>query len=112
MVERLVILASPSAADQARAGLEAAAGRLLAKYGDRVWVVELPPDTEVAFASQALVTGVFPGVVPDTVAVDDEAGRLGLAAWNLRQSPAFDLTRRSRRGEGRAWDDEGMEPEG
>jgi hypothetical protein len=112
MVERLVILAPGSAVEGAQGRLQAAGGRLLARYGDTVWVVELPVDTEPAIASDPAVLGVFAGAVPDTLAPDDEAGRLGIAAWNLRQTPSFRASREARRGEGRAWDDEGFEPEG
>jgi hypothetical protein len=112
MVERLVILAPRSAVDGAQGRLQGVGGRLLARYGDRVWIVELPADTESAIANDQAVTGVFDGAVPDTVAPDDEAGRLGVAAWNLRQTPSFRASREARRGEGRAWDDEGFEPEG
>jgi hypothetical protein len=114
MVERLVILASASMADDARARLEAVGGRLLARYGDTVWIVDLPPDADAALADAPSVEGVFAGVVPDgvTVMVSDEAARLGIAAWDLRHSPSFRAAREARRGEGRAWDDEGFEPEG
>ena len=122
MVERLVILvagrAAPaadgagSAADDARSRLEAVGGRQLAVYGDTVWVVELPPDAEAALADDPSIQGVFDGPVPDTVTVEDEAARLGIAAWDLRHSPSFRAAREARRGDGRAWDDEGFEPEG
>ena len=114
MVERLVILASAAAAaaDAARARLESLGGRLLARYGDRVWVVELPPDVDAALADDPSVEGVFGSAVPDDITVEDEAGRLGIAAWDLRHSPSFRAAREARRGEGRAWDDEGFEPEG
>ncbi len=87
MVERLVILASASTADAAQARLEALGGRLLARYGDSVWVAELPPDADAALADDPSVEGVFGGATPDNVTVEDEAGRLGIAAWNLRHSP-------------------------
>ena len=112
MVERLVILAPGSAVEDAEGRLQAAGGRLLARYGDTVWVVELPVDGEPAIASAPAVAGVFAGPVPDTVVPDDEAGRLGIAAWNLRQTPTFRASRTARRGDGRTWDDEGFEPEG
>jgi hypothetical protein len=111
MVERLVVLA-PASGEGAEARLQAAGGRLLARYGDTVWVVELPPDAEPAVADDPAVLGVFAEAAPETLAPDDEAGRLGIAAWNLRQSPSFRATRDARRGDGRAWDDEGFEPEG
>ena len=112
MVERLVILAPGSAVEDAQGRLQTAGGRLLARYGDAVWVVEMPVDSESAIASDPAVKGLFAGAVPDTVAPDDDAGRLGIAAWNLRQTPSFRASRDARRGEGRAWDDEGFEPEG
>ena len=112
MVERLIVHAPASASDATRARLDAAGGRLLARYGDRIWVVELPPEAEATVAGDPAVQGVFADAVPDTVTVPDEAGRLGIAAWNLRHSPSFRATRRARRGEGRPWDDEGFEPEG
>ena len=112
MVERLVVLAPASSAGGAEARLQAAGGRLLARYGEAVWVVELPPDAEPAVADDPAVLGVFAAAAPETLAADDEAGRLGIAAWNLRQSPSFRATREARRGDGRAWDDEGFEPEG
>jgi hypothetical protein len=112
MVERLVIVASASRADDALARLQAIGGRLLARYGDTVWVAELPPEAESALADDPAVQGVFAGPVPDTVTVEDEAGRLGIAAWDLRQSPSFRAARAVRRGDGQAWDDEGFEPEG
>jgi hypothetical protein len=112
MVERLVILASASTADDARARLEALGGRPLARYGASVWVVELPPDADAALADHPSIEGVFDGAIPDDITVQDEAGRMGIAAWDLRHSPSFLATRAARRGDGRAWDDEGFEPEG
>jgi hypothetical protein len=112
MVERLMILAPAATAEDARARMEALGGRLLARYGDNVWVVELPPDADAALADDPSIEGVYSGAIPDSVTVEDEAGRLGIAAWDLRHSPAFRATRTARRGEGRAWDDEGFEPEG
>jgi hypothetical protein len=112
MIERLVILASASTADDARARLEALGGRPLARYGTSVWVVELPLDTDAALADDPSIEGVFDGAIPDEITVQDEAGRMGIAAWDLRHSPSFLATRAARRGDGRAWDDEGFEPEG
>ena len=85
---------------------------MLARYGDSVWVVELPTDAEPALARDPAFQGPFAAAVPETVSVEDEAGRLGIAAWNLRQSPSFRASRDARRGEGRAWDDDEFEPEG
>jgi len=112
MVERMVVLAPGSAVEDAQGRLQAAGGRLLARYGDTVWVVELPVESESAIAGDPAVQGVFAGAVPDTVTPDDEAGRLGVAAWNLRHTPSFRASREARRGDGRTWDDEEFEPEG
>jgi hypothetical protein len=122
MVERLLILAAGgaapaadgagSAADDARSRLEALGGRQLARYGDAVWVVELPPDAEAALADDPSIQGVFDGPVPDNVTVDDEAARLGIAAWDMRHSRSFRAAHEARRGDGRAWDDEDFDPEG
>ena len=98
MVERLVILAPAAASEDAQARLQAAGGRVLARYGDRVWVVDLPPEAETAIAGDADVQGVFAGEVPDPAGVDDDAGRMGIAAWNLRQTASFRAARGVRRG--------------
>jgi hypothetical protein len=52
--------------------------------------------------------------VPDDVgaALDDETGRLGISAWNVRHSASFAATRANRVGDGRSWGDEGVDPEG
>jgi hypothetical protein len=112
MVEHLVILASAAAADDARARLGALGGRVVAAYGPLVWVVDSPAEGAQALASEPGVQAVFDGPAPDGLAGHDEAGRMGIAAWNLRQSPEFRASRQARIGEGRSWDDEGVEPEG
>jgi hypothetical protein len=112
MVERLMILARGATSEDALARLQAAGGRVLAKYGDRVWVADLTSEAEAAIAGDADVRGVFAGAVPDPADVDDDAGRMGIAAWNLRQSSSFRAARGARQGDGRTWDDEGFEPEG
>lgn len=116
MVEYLVIIASPAAADDARARLGALGGRVLQAYGPLVWVVESPAHDMAALASEsggrAVFRAVLDGPAPEALAGDDEAARMGIAAWNLRRSKAFAASRRARVGEGRSWGDEGAEPEG
>ena len=114
MVERLVILASPSVAAGVRSRLTAAGGRVLAAYGARVWIVDIAPETEAALAGPGdpAVLGVFADAAPDIASELDDAEQIGVAAWNLRHSPAFQATRRTRRGDGRPWDDPDDEPEG
>ena len=112
MVERLMILARGATPEDAQARLQAAGGRVLARYGDRVWVADVTPEAEAAIAGDTNVQGVFSGEVPDPAGVDDDAGRMGIAAWNLRQTASFRAARSARLGEGQSWDDEGFEPEG
>jgi hypothetical protein len=112
MVERLMILAPAATPEDAQARLRGAGGRVLARYGDRVWVAEMPPEADATVAGDPAIQGVYAGAIPDPTGVDDDAGRLGIAAWNLRQSASFRAARRTRTGEGRSWDDEGFEPEG
>jgi hypothetical protein len=112
MVERLMILAPTPEYDEARVRLQAAGGRLLAIYGATVWIVELPPEAEASLAQDPAVRGVFAGPVPEAEIVADEAGRSGIAAWNLRRSESFRAARAARPGEGLPWDEEGFEPEG
>ena len=112
MVERLMILAPAATTEDAQARLQALGGRVLARYGDRVWVAELPPEADATLAGDPAVQGVFAEAVPDPAGVDDDAGRLGIAAWTLRHSASFRAARSARLGEGRSWDDEGFEPEG
>ena len=112
MVERLVILAPAATSEDAQARLEAAGGRVLARYGDRVWVADLMPEAEAVIVGDVDMYGVFAGAVPDPAGVEDDAGRMGIAAWNLRQSSSFRAARGARQGEGRTWGDEGFEPEG
>ena len=112
MVEHLVILAFPAAADDVRARLGALGGRVLQVYGPAVWVVESSAEGAEALASEPGIRAVFDGPAPDALAEDDEAARMGIAAWNMRRSPAFQASRRTRIGEGRSWGDEEVEPEG
>lgn len=111
MVEHLVILASAAVADDVRARLSELDGRVLQAYGP-VWVVELPADRAQTMASEPGIGAVFDGPAPEDLAGDDEAARLGIAAWNMRRTPEFEASRRTRFGEGRSWGDEGVEPEG
>lgn len=114
MVERLVILEPAAAIAAAHAWLARSGGRVAQAYGDRVWIVEIPADGVAPIDDEPAIAALYADEVPDdTVAalVADEAGRLGIAAWNLRQTPSFRATRTARRGEGRSWGDD-VEPEG
>jgi hypothetical protein len=112
MVERLVILDNSVTADALKARLGAFETRLLQVYSPLVWVVDTSTVGAAALASEAGIAGVFDGPAPAELAGEDEGARLGIAAWNLRRTPAFEASREARTGEGRSWGDEGADPEG
>jgi hypothetical protein len=107
MAQQLVILAADVAREDLHARVVAIGGRVVQAYGPRVWIVDAPDGSPG-------IDGAYPGPVPTGVeaAIEDETGRLGVAAWNVRHSASFAATRANRVGEGRSWDDEGVEPEG
>jgi hypothetical protein len=109
MAQQLVILAADAARQDLHARIVAKGGRVAQAYGTRVWIVD-PPDGAGGLDDLE----AYPGQVPEDVAaaVDDETGRLGIAAWNERHSASFAATRVNRIGDGRSWGDEGVEPEG
>ena len=111
MAEYFVVLAPAASPDDVRAWLAAAGGRPVQAYGDRALVVELP-EGATAGSAEAPEMRMFKGPVPDDLGGLDEVAQMGVEAWNLRQSPAFQRSRRTRIGEGRSWGDEEAEPEG
>jgi hypothetical protein len=109
MAQQLVILAADAAREDLHARVVAMGGRVSQAYGPRVWIVDVPETADWPSDVE-----VYQGRVPDGVeaGLDDETGRLGIAAWNVRHSASFATTRENRVGEGRSWGDEGVEPEG
>ena len=107
MAQQLVILAADEAREDLHARVVATGGRVVQAYGPRVWIVDVPE-------GGPRIDGAYEGPVPPDVeaAIEDETGRLGIAAWNVRHSASFAATRANRVGEGRSWDDEGVDPEG
>ena len=71
-----------------------------------------PRPTSARMTGWPGVVAAFDGSVPAAIEIEDETGRLGIAAWNVRHSASFAATRANRVGEGRSWGDEGVEPEG
>jgi hypothetical protein len=115
MTQQLVILEAEAAREDLHARVVAMGRRVVQAYGPRVWIVDVPEGAEEGpGASWPGVVAVYEGPVPAEaeVEVDDETGRLGIAAWNVRHSASFAATRANRVGEGRSWGDEGVEPEG
>jgi hypothetical protein len=112
MAEYFVVVAPAASLDDVRAWLAAAGGRPVQAYGDRALVVELAEGGTVGSAETPDLVRMFKGPVPEDLGGLDEVARMGVEAWNLRQSSAFQRSRRTRIGEGRSWDDEEAEPEG
>jgi hypothetical protein len=107
MAQQLVILAADAAREDLHARVVAMGGRVVQAYGPRVWIVDAPDGSPG-------IEGAYSGAVPGEVEaeIEDETGRLGVAAWNVRHSASFAATRANRVGDGRPWDDEGVESEG
>jgi hypothetical protein len=117
MTQQLVILEPDAAREDLHARVAEMGGRVVQAYGPSVWIVDVPDDSHSVVASGTDWPGViaaFGGFVPDDIAagIEDDTGRLGIAAWNVRHSASFAATRANRVGEGRSWGDEGVEPEG
>ena len=112
MAEYFVVLAPAASPDDVRTWLDVAGGRAVQAYGDRALVVELPEGAVAGSAEMSEIASVYEGPVPEGLGGLDEVARMGVQAWNLRQSAAFQRSRRTRIGEGRSWDDEDADPEG
>jgi hypothetical protein len=112
MVECFVIPAPEASSDDVRTWLAASGGRLIQAYGDRALIVELPEGAPIETSEGSEIVTLYDDLVPDDLPDLDEVARMGVAAWNVRHSDAFQQSRRARVGEGRSWDDEGAEPEG
>ncbi|MBA3316043.1 MAG: hypothetical protein M3552_19285 [Planctomycetota bacterium] len=87
-------------------------GRVTHRYGRRALIIDAGADAVWELGARPAVSGVFPMIVPaEVVAQLDEAGQLGAAAWNARQSPPRRGTK-ERTGEGFSWGHPGFEAEG
>jgi hypothetical protein len=112
MVECFVVLAPQASPEDVHTWLAAAGGRSIQAYGERALIVELPEVVDAEAPETSETVTLYGDRVPEDLPGLDEVGRMGAAAWNLRHSEAFQESRRTRVGEGRSWDDEGVEPEG
>ena len=114
MGQQVVILEADAAREELHARVVEIGGRVVQAYGTQVWIVDVPEGAaeDGPGARWPGVVAAYEGSVPAEITVDDETGRLGLAAWNLRHTASFAATRANRFGDGRSWGDEGVEPEG
>ena len=112
MAEYFVVVAPAASPDDVRAWLAAAGGRPVQAYGDRALVVELPEREGAASAEPPGIVRIFGGPVPEELGGLDDVAVIGVRAWNMRQTAAFEQSRHTRIGEGRSWGDEEAEPEG
>jgi hypothetical protein len=112
MVECFVVLAPAASPDECRVWIAAAGGRLIQAYGDRALIVELPEGWAAESTEASEIVTLYEGRVPEDLPGLDDVGRMGVAAWNVRRSEAFQRSRQTRVGEGRSWGDEEAEPEG
>ena len=112
MVEYFVVLAPAASPEEVPAWLDVAGGRAVQVYGDRALVVEFPEGGAAGSAEAPEIVRIYGGPVPEDLGGLDEVARMGVKAWNMRQSAAFQRSRQTRIGEGRSWGDEEAEPEG
>jgi hypothetical protein len=112
MTEYFAVVNPAASPDDVRAWLAAAGGRSVQSYGDRAMVVDLPERLATGPSEAPGIVTIYDGPVPDELGGLDEVARMGVAAWNLRQSEGFQESRRARIGEGRSWGGEGTDPEG
>src|SRR4029078_9600345 len=97
MAQRPVSLEALAAREALHARVVAMGGRVMQAYGARVWIVDVPEGAEEApGAGWPGVVGAYEGPAPAEMEVDDDAGRLGIAAWNVRHSASFAATRANR----------------
>ena len=115
-VEEQVIVLSPSAHEAARAPQDDAreqGARIFHRYGPRVLIGDVPrertgavraaySDADVAAAPRDLASAATDDL--------DPIGTLGLAAFQLRQSPEFIRAKEQRPGANAPWDGDGLLP--
>ena len=112
--ERLIIAPVGGAARSPEPALNAAGGRIMHQYGERVVIAEMPPGAEQPL-SQSLGRSL---IVEEVQAADEktleslsEEEAMGVEAFALRQSDKFAKAKANRPRSGEAWDsDKGGEP--
>jgi hypothetical protein len=112
MAEYFAVVSLGAAPDDVQAWLADVGGRPLQTYGARAMVVELPERAAPGVVETPGIITIFDGAVPEELGGLDDVARMGVAAWNLRQSADFRRSRQTRVGEGRSWGDEEAGPEG
>lgn len=89
--------------------------QILQRYGPSVLIVEGEEGAAERIAGHPSISGIYKGAVADEALAEaglGETERLGIAAWNERQSPRHHEAKQRRKGEGLAWDHPDYEPEG
>jgi hypothetical protein len=104
--QRLITLRSDELPDAHReaARIEDAGGQVLHIYGPRVLIGHVPPRMQDQVAARPAVLGLHAESIARTPARLSEAEELGIAAWNLRQSPEYDQAKAARPRDGEPWD--------
>jgi hypothetical protein len=113
MADHVVILSAEDTAAAQAAQQQLMAAQGAQRYGPYVFIVDIAPGRIQSLEALPGVAGIYAGAVPDQIAQPlDETGRLGIAAWNERQTTAYREAKQQRIGEGRPWDHPDAEPEG
>jgi predicted acetyltransferase len=104
--QALVLLEARGMADSYRATeeIEATGGRVLHRFGNRVLIGDVERPAKRDAARQSGVAAVHEGAVEAAPGGLSDVESLGLRAWNLRQSSAFDAAKARRPHEGVRWD--------
>ncbi|HEV8516322.1 MAG TPA: hypothetical protein VGQ47_01625 [Candidatus Limnocylindrales bacterium] len=86
--------------------LEDRGGQVVQRYGRRVLVVDVPARAARGVAGLSAVRGYHRGALPRIPSKLDETERLGVRAWNLRQSAPYAAAKSERPLDGARWDSE------
>lgn len=112
--ERLIIAPQGGAARAPEAALNAAGGRIMHQYGERVVIAEMPPGAEQPLSqtfARSLIVEEAAGADKHVLDTLSEEEAMGVEAFALRQSAKFAKAKSARPRAGEDWDsDKGGEP--
>ena len=92
--------------------IEQAGGQILHVYGPRVLVGHVPARARTRAVARVSVRDIAAEPVSRAPGPISETERLGLEAWNVRQSPAFAAAKAERPRAGEPWDAPGAQTPG